>query len=184
MSLVHIGPDDTLGNREMLNLVERLSKLEHSGRSSREEVPRIRVRLREDRRAVSDTVERKMIDRVNERVRAVAPVDAARVDERAVGVGAVGGLNALKTQDVGSDDRPGRQSSVRPVSKIGLVTVSRMMMGAADAGAVVAVPAEMASSAAAASPSASFFMTLSCSLIACGSERASRYGRSSSFTGP
>jgi hypothetical protein len=54
--------------------------------------------------------------------------------------------------------RPGRQSSVSPVSKIGLVTVSRMMIGAAEAGAIIVVPAEMASSVAAASPSAIFFM--------------------------
>jgi hypothetical protein len=82
VALVQIDPDDAIGDREVLNLMERASKLEHA--SSREEVPRIRVRLREDRGAVSDGVERKMIDRVDERVRAVAPVDAACVDERAV----------------------------------------------------------------------------------------------------
>src|SRR5215213_5685736 len=97
--------------------MERASKLEHA--SSREEVPRIRVRLRENRGAVSDGVERKMIDRVDERVRAVAPVDAACVDERAVGVEALGGLDALKAHYVRSDDRP-REARTTVVRQAGL----------------------------------------------------------------
>ena len=103
--------------------------------------------LREDLGAVSNRIERKVIDRLDER----------------------DGLD---------DSRAERRSR-----RFGLVTVSRMMIGAAEAGAVIAVAAEMASSAAVAvSTSASFFMSLPCSVIACRSERASRYGRSSSFT--
>src|SRR4029450_9103935 len=77
---------------------------EHSG--SREEVARIRVRLREDLGAVSNRIERKVIDRVDERVRPVAPVDAGCVLDRALDVEALVGLDALKADDVGSDDRP------------------------------------------------------------------------------
>jgi hypothetical protein len=104
VTLGQIDPDDAIGDCEVLDLVERASKLEHA--SSREEVARIRVRLREDRGAVSDSIERKVIDRVDERVRAVAPVDAACVDKRAVDVEALSGLDALKAHDVRSDDRP------------------------------------------------------------------------------
>jgi hypothetical protein len=64
------------------------------------------VPLREDLGAVSNRIERKVIDRVDERERPVAPVDAGCVFGRAVDVEALDGLDALKAQDVGSDDRP------------------------------------------------------------------------------
>jgi hypothetical protein len=104
VSLVHIGPDDAVGDREVRDLMERGPKLEDSG--GREEVARIRVPLREDRGAVSNRIEGKVIDRVDERERPVAPVDAGCVFGRALDVEALGGLDALKAQDVGSDDRP------------------------------------------------------------------------------
>ena len=61
----------------------------------------------------------RMIDRVDERVRPVAPVDAGCVDDRAVDVEALGGLDALKAHDVRSDDRP-REARTTVVRQAGL----------------------------------------------------------------
>jgi hypothetical protein len=68
--------------------MEGVPELEHS--AGREEVARIRVRVREHRGAVSEGVERKVIDCADERVRPVTPVDAGCVDDPAVDVEALG----------------------------------------------------------------------------------------------
>jgi hypothetical protein len=86
--------DDAITGCEVLDLMERAPKLEHPRR--RVEVGPIRVRLRENRSALSDVMARRMIDRVDERVRPVAPVDAAWAGARYVNVEALGGLDALK----------------------------------------------------------------------------------------
>ncbi len=74
VALRQIDPNDAIGDCDVLDLMERIPKLEHP--VGREEVARVRVRFREDRGALSDDIERKVIDRFDERVRPVAPVDA------------------------------------------------------------------------------------------------------------
>jgi hypothetical protein len=58
--LFQIDSDDGIGNCEVLDLMERVPKLEHT--AGREEVARIRVRVREHRGALSERVEGKVID--------------------------------------------------------------------------------------------------------------------------
>jgi hypothetical protein len=121
--------------------MEGVPKLEHSG--GRKEVARVRVRDRKDRGALSDGVERKGIDRFDERVRAVAPVDATCVFERPLGVKPteVSTLWKLSTSVPTSVPvTPGRQSCVSPVSMNAVVMVSRMMMGAAEAVPPISAP--------------------------------------------
>jgi hypothetical protein len=104
--LLQIDPDDAVGDRDVLDLMERVPKLEHPG--GREEVARVRVGVGEDRRALSEGVERKVIDRFDERVRPVAPIDAGSVDDPPVDVEALGRLDALRAKDFRSDDRPSK----------------------------------------------------------------------------
>src|SRR5919201_6330778 len=71
VTLVQVDPDDAIAGCEVLDLMERAPKLEHPRR--RVEVGPIRVRLRENRSALSDVMDRSVIDRIDERVRPVAP---------------------------------------------------------------------------------------------------------------
>ena len=104
MTIVQVDSDDAITSREVLDLMERAPKLEYPCR--RVEVGPIRVRLREDRSALSDVMDRGVIDRVDERVRPVAPVVAARCFAGEVDVDALGGLDALKADHGCSYERP------------------------------------------------------------------------------
>jgi hypothetical protein len=104
VALGQIDPNDAVTEGEVLDLVKRTPKLEHTRR--RVEVRPICVRLRENAGALSNVMDRSVIDRVDDRVRPVAPVDAARSVNGQNYVEALGGLDALKANHRCSDERP------------------------------------------------------------------------------
>jgi len=106
-----------------------------------------------------------MVDRFDDGVRTVAPIDPARSALRRGEVKALGSLDALEVENVRSDERP-RKARPTVVGKagldVGVVIVSRVTVAAAEAGVAIPKTAEMASSPAA--PSARtivFALTLS-----------------------
>jgi hypothetical protein len=69
-------------------------------------VARVRVCVREDRGALSDGVPRKMIEEFDERIRPVAPVDAACACVRPLDVKALESLDALEAEHLRRNNRP------------------------------------------------------------------------------
>jgi Luciferase-like monooxygenase len=117
VTLSQIDPDDAITEGGVLDLMERAPKLEHPCR--RVEVRPIRVRLRENPGALSNVMNRGVINRVDERVRPVAPVDAARSVDGEVDLEALDGLDALKADHGCSHERP-REARTTVVRQAGL----------------------------------------------------------------
>src|SRR5438128_4868438 len=122
MASLKLDTDHTASHREALDSMERVPEQKHT--VGRIEVARIRVRIRKDCGATADGVEGKVVDRLDDGVRTVAPVDPARIDGRPGDVEALGGLDALGTDHVRSVDRPG-DARTTVVGKAGLGEITR-----------------------------------------------------------